>query len=138
MIARNRVTTQAQILGLLEAEGITMTQATLSRDLRDIGATKRDGRYGVPSEGPTIRSRRRRLVTGLTRMVVDARATGPLVVVTTPHGMAQAVALELSSGPLTEVLGTIAGVDTVFVAAESPGRARTLARALAARTSRAG
>lgn len=136
VIARNEVTTQDQIIDLLAVEGVRLTQPTLSRDLRDLGARKRDGRYEIPAERGPGRARRQWLLAGLARTVVDARPTGPLVVVTTPPGMAQAVAIELSSGTLTEVLGVIAGADTVFVATESPGRARSLACRLTGRPAR--
>jgi len=136
VISRNEVTTQDQILDLLSAEGLTLTQATLSRDLRDLGAVKRDGLYQIPAGAGGGRARRTRLLAGLARSVVDARSTGPLVVVRTAPGMAQAVAIELSSEALPEVLGVIAGVDTVFVAAESPGRARSLASRLTGRPTR--
>lgn len=130
VVARNEVATQDELIALLAAEGVRITQATLSRDLRDTGVRKRGGHYCLAPEGGLPQVQQRRFLNRLADSVVDAQATGPMTVLRTRPGMAQAVALELAGAGLPDILGTIAGVDTVFVAAVSPSRARTLGHRL--------
>ncbi|ABW11180.1 arginine repressor [Frankia sp. Mgl5] len=120
LIAARSVRSQAELARLLAEEGVQVTQATLSRDLEDIGATKVRGANGAlvysvdvnlaPAE--TVRIPLARLCEEL---LVSAEANGDLVVLRTPPGAAQLFASALDRAALPEVMGTIAGDDTVLV-----------------------
>lgn len=108
----------------LERAGIRATQATISRDLRELGAVKGPSGYELPTD------QQRRDGAGLGRALqaylLSAKATGVLVVLRTGAGHAQIVALELDRTPPEGVLGNIAGDDTIFVATTSEQRAQRL------------
>lgn len=128
---------QGELLTLLAAEGIEVTQATLSRDLVELGAVKvRRGRtlvYAVPGAEPhggeQVPTRLRRL---LEELLVTAAASGNLVVLRTPPGAANHLASALDAGQLQGVLGTIAGDDTILVVTSSARGGAALARRLLA------
>lgn len=134
LLDRHAVGSQGQLLDLLAGDGIFVTQATLSRDLVELGAVKvRRGRglvYAVPAQGgdPTPRPAQdsgevsARLGRMCEELLVSARAVGNQVVLRTPPGAAQYLASAIDRGDLPEVLGTIAGDDTILViAAEADG-----------------
>lgn len=143
LLERHAVGSQGQLLDLLGEDGISVTQATLSRDLVDLGAVKvRRGRqlvYAVPGEGgdPTPRpaqdsaevsARLHRLVQEL---LVSARAVGNQVVLRTPPGAAQFLASAIDRSDPPDILGTIAGDDTILViTSEADGGATTAQRLL--------
>lgn len=127
LVAARPVRSQAELLGLLEADGVDTTQATLSRDLDELGAVKlrgvdglvyvipEDGRVPQPPESGTVR-----LARVLAEMLVSADGSGNLTVLRTPPGAAQYVASALDRAGLHDVLGTIAGDDTILVVAREP------------------
>jgi transcriptional regulator of arginine metabolism len=143
-IIRGRpVRSQGDLAELLAAEGVQVTQATLSRDLEELGAVKAragDGRavYLIPEEGTgpmhPAREAPARLVRLLRELLTDASGSGNLVVLRTPPGAAQFLASALDRSGLPDVVGTIAGDDTILVVArdDSP-TAGTAGRDLAAR-----
>ena len=120
------ITSQSQLSSVLADEGIEVTQATLSRDLDEMNATKarlRDGTVaytlgdepaddGSGSGTERIEQQISRVLSGLVVSVADA---GRLVVIHTPSGAAQYVASVIDRQPLDGVLGTIAGDDTVLM-----------------------
>lgn len=118
IIRGTSVATQEELGELLGREGYDVTQATLSRDLAQIGAM----RVSLPEGGtvyaleatppPTPEGRLRELGA----MVTDLDENGSLVVVHTTPGMASAIALALDQARLEEWLGSIAGDDTIFIA----------------------
>ncbi len=127
LLAEHAVRSQAELLGLLAEDGITVTQATLSRDLIDLRAERvRVGRalvYAVPGEGgdrtpraavaaAELDDRLRRLCEEL---LVTAESSAQLVVVRTPPGAAGYLASAVDHARLPEVLGSIAGDDTVMI-----------------------
>jgi len=120
LIAATPVRSQTELARLLAAEGVRVTQATLSRDLEELGATKVRGQDGTlvyavdPGLAPaeTVRLPLSRLCEDL---LVSAEANGDLVVLRTPPGAAQLFASALDRAALPEVMGTIAGDDTVLV-----------------------
>jgi transcriptional regulator of arginine metabolism len=126
LIGQRAVRSQSELARLLAAEGVQVTQATLSRDLEDIGATKVRGADGVlvyavdvnlaPAE--TVRLPLTRLCEEL---LVSAEANGDLVVLRTPPGAAQLFASALDREALPAVMGTIAGDDTVLVVCRATG-----------------
>jgi transcriptional regulator of arginine metabolism len=130
LLSRNEVTTQEQLEALLEVEGITTTQATISRDLREIGVQKARDVYVLPAESASDGRERKRLVALLRQRVLSVHRSGTMVVLRTEHGLAPAVALEIEAAKLPHVLGAVAGADTVFVAAETALQSRVLQRML--------
>lgn len=112
------VTSQSQLVKLLRGSGYPVTQATVSRDLDELGAVKvrRDGRvvYSLPTESPTLPAG-----DALGRMfgesVLDLESTGNMVVVKTPPGHAGMVGGALDRMAIEGVAGTVAGDDTILV-----------------------
>ena len=141
LLTARAVRSQAELGRLLSAEGVEVTQATLSRDLEEIGAVKvrraGDGIvYAVPDEppGPSLRAlgdaseaRMSRLAADL---LVSVEASANLVVLRTPPGGAQLLASAIDRADLHDVIGTIAGDDTVLVVARDPAGGVELAERL--------
>jgi transcriptional regulator of arginine metabolism len=136
------VHSQAELAELLAEDGFVTTQATLSRDLEELGAVKVRGTdgsapvYVVPEEGAgPLRSaeqapeRLRRL---LRELLISADASGNLVLLRTPPGAAQFLASAFDRSGLPEVMGTIAGDDTIVVVVREPTRRAGPGAALAA------
>ena len=132
LIRGRRVATQEDLRTLLAGQGFDVTQGTLSRDLARLGARRASGPeggtvYELPSESvPTAP----RALAALNPLVLRIRDNGALVVVHTTPGAASAVALALDQARLPEVLGTLAGDDTVFVAPVQAASASRLNRIL--------
>ena len=120
LLETNSVTSQAQLVDLLAADGVVATQATVSRDLEELGAVKvrvpgGDTVYAIPEVvfdriAPEDHLRR---VFG--DWVVEVASSGNLVVLRTPPGSAHVVGSALDRAGLPEVLGTVAGDDTLIV-----------------------
>ena len=132
LIRGGKVATQEDLRGLLADQGFDVTQGTLSRDLARLGARRAPAAeggtvYELPSEGAASPPG---LLEALDPLVRGVRDNGTLVVVHTTPGAAQAVALALDQARLPEVLGTIAGDDTVFVAPVQAASASRLTRVL--------
>ena len=120
ILSTSTVTSQAQLVTLLCTDGITATQATVSRDLVELGVVKVRSERGartlaLPSAASSLRAKPEHLRRVLTDWVVDVTSAGPLVVVKTPPGCAHVVASALDRGVLEGTLGTVAGDDTIFV-----------------------
>jgi transcriptional regulator of arginine metabolism len=140
LIAATPVHSQTELGRLLAEEGIEVTQATLSRDLDEIGAMKvrRAGAgtvYAVPEEspGPALRSLSDESDARMSRLaqelLVSVEASANLVVARTPPGGAHLLASAIDRADLAGVLGTIAGDDTVLIVARDPkGGARLVDR----------
>lgn len=133
LVTHRDVRSQAELADLLAADGLQVTQATLSRDLVELDAVKvRSGQgtlvYAVPSEGPdrspasreTTAAAQHRLSRLCVELLVSAEASANLVVLRTPPGAAQFLASAFDKAELGEVLGTIAGDDTVLVISRDP------------------
>ena len=131
------MSSQVQLSELLLDEGIDITQATLSRDLDELGAKKvrpaGGGRayYTVNSDGDALdavhtgpRDKLRRMIDEL---VVSADHSGNIAVLRTPPGAAQYLASYIDRVGLEQVVGCIAGDDTIFVLAREPLSGRQLA-----------
>ncbi len=129
IIRSRRISTQEELLEELERAGFAATQATLSRDLARLGAR----RVSQPDGGAVYELSDPHDGIETLRGLVEAIATnGWLVVVRAHPGSAPAVARAIDLAELPEVLGTIAGDDTIFVAPAQERHARALAEALAA------
>jgi transcriptional regulator of arginine metabolism len=115
------VTSQAEIRGTLAEEGFDVTQATISRDLDAIGATrvKSDGRtvYRLLTADATDEDRAA-LHEAMDEFVTAMVVSGNLIVLKVPPGAAQFVASRIDSASIDGVLGSIAGDDTILVIAE--------------------
>ncbi len=146
LVANMGIRSQTELAKLLAGEGIDVTQATLSRDLDELGAVKLRGVdggaavYVIPEDGSPVRgvqggtSRLSRL---LAELLISADFSANLTVLRTPPGAAQFLASAIDRAALHEVVGTIAGDDTVMVIAREPVSGSELAdrfTALAART----
>lgn len=133
LVGANQVWSQQELAELLRRrEGITVTQATLSRDLAELGVVKGPSGYmlpGAPSALPPA-DREAFLATALRQHLVSVSRGGTLVVLKTPSGHANSLAIELDRAGPAGILGTIAGDDTIFVAAKDADAAATLARTL--------
>jgi len=129
-VRRYPVRSQEQLRRLLHASGFDVTQATLSRDVRELGLVKggADGAYQAPgaSQGQAATSLQRTLTDCLTR--VDR--VQQLVLLRTGPGRAPLVGVALDEARLPEVVGTLAGDDTILVITPDARRARTLVRRL--------
>jgi transcriptional regulator of arginine metabolism len=141
LIRARPVRSQTELADLLAADGIQVTQATLSRDLEELGAVKVRGTDGaaylIPEDGnPVLRQAEQapaRLVRLLRELLTGADASGNLVVLRTPPGAAQFLASAFDRSGLPDVVGTIAGDDTILVVAREPAAASDSGRALAAK-----
>ena len=123
LLRKGAARTQAELRAALLAEGIETTQPVLSRDLQAVGAAKLEGRYVLPD-----RERVTPLET-LRSLLRGAKSCGPhLVVVTCEPGAASAIARALEAEAPPGLVGTVAGEDTVFVAASSQTAGRRLRR----------
>ncbi len=129
LLSANEVRSQTELAHLLAADGIDATQATLSRDLEELGAVKLRaadggvGRYVVPEDGSPVRGvtgGTDRLARLLSELLVGTDASGNLAVLRTPPGAAHYLASALDRASLPEVVGTIAGDDTILVIAREP------------------
>jgi transcriptional regulator of arginine metabolism len=148
ILSRNPVHSQAELGELLAGEGVKVNQATLSRDLVEIGAVRlraEDGSliYAVPGEGGERIKRARTGTTGddaetftgrlgrlAAELLVSAEASANLVMVRTPPGAAQYLASAIDHAELPTVLGTVAGDDSILVISRSPDGGEDLAQAL--------
>lgn len=136
LIGSQEVRSQGELLALLHDEGIEVTQATLSRDLVELGATKvRRGRalvYAVPGSttprsGDDVPGRVRR---ALEELLVTADASANLAVLRTPPGAANYLASMIDQSHVDGVIGTIAGDDTILVVTHDPDGGAEVARRL--------
>jgi transcriptional regulator of arginine metabolism len=127
ILEREPVRSQTELAGLLKTDGIAVSQGTLSRDLDELGAVKvRDAAgdlvYALPGEGgdprPRIAERTTvdaRLIRVCEEILVSATSSANLVVLRTPPGAAQYLASAIDHSARAEILGTIAGDDTVLI-----------------------
>ena len=120
LLAQHAVASQEQLVALLADEGVTATQATVSRDLDDLGAIKvraggGDTVYAIPELPKDQRAPEDHLRRALGDWVVEVASSGNLVVLRTPPGTANVVGSALDRSGLPEIVGTVAGDDTVLV-----------------------
>jgi transcriptional regulator of arginine metabolism len=136
LLADHAVTSQAQLVELLAAEGVAATQATVSRDLEDLGAIKvRVGGgetvYAIPELPSQQRAPEDHLRRVFSEWVVEVAHSANLVVLRTPPGSAHVVASALDRSGLPGVLGTVAGDDTLVVIVGEDVSGATMAGRLA-------
>ncbi len=132
-LIRNRaLASQEELAERLTKRGFAVTQATISRDLEQIGAVKvrRDGQlcYALPDQ--VREADAPRLFSVFRDWVRSVDAAGNLVVIKTPPGSAHLVGVALDGSDLPHIVGTICGDDTIFVACSSEKAGKKLARTL--------
>ncbi len=129
LLSANPVRSQTELAALLAEEGIDVTQATLSRDLEELGAVKLRGAdggtgvYVVPEDGSPVKGvsgGTERLSRLLGELLVSTDASANLAVLRTPPGAAQYLASAIDRAALPYVVGTIAGDDTLLIVAREP------------------
>ncbi|HKS29276.1 MAG TPA: hypothetical protein VJS44_15715 [Pyrinomonadaceae bacterium] len=107
LISAKRIGTQEELKAHLERSGVPATQSSVSRDLLELGIVKHNGHYTVPKAQAGAAAR------GLLELLTAGDA---LVIARTEPGMASAVAVEIDRARVEEIVGTLAGEDTVFIA----------------------
>jgi transcriptional regulator of arginine metabolism len=129
VLAEVAVHSQAELLQRLRSRGVSVTQGTLSRDLVELGASRvrSDGgqlAYAVPPDGPATgespglrapEAMEHRLAALCRELLVSAESSGNLVILRTPPGAAQFLASAIDQSRLSDLLGTIAGDDTIMI-----------------------
>ncbi len=129
LLERAPVRSQSELVGLLAGSGVSVTQATLSRDLDELGAVKLGGRYSVSAAPP--RPGAPALLARLAgELLVGAEGAGQVAVARTPPGGAHLLAAAIDRATLPEVIGTVAGDDTVLVVCRSPHAGSAVVRHL--------
>lgn len=111
LIRARRITTQQELAELLERAGLVATQSSISRDLEELGVVKQHGHYTLPAAPSGAAAR------GLLGLEPAGEC---LVVARCEPGLASAVAVEIDRAAIPEIVGTLAGEDTIFIAV--PGR----------------
>lgn len=135
VVAQQKLGTQQDLVRALKGAGFDATQATVSRDIVELGLVKvaRNGTHvyaaptAVASGGGTERLRK-----FCEDYPVEGRVAANLVVLRSPPGTANAMAIALDTSGLAEIVGTVAGDDTVFVATSTDRHARSLLTRLTA------
>ena len=145
ILSTRTVRSQAELVALLAQEGMAVTQATLSRDLVELGAVRVRGADGglvyavrqeggdrSPQVGLSAEVHDARLAKQCAELLITAEASGNIVVLRTPPGAANFLALSIDHSTMPQILGCIAGDDTVMlVTRDVDGGAEVAARFLA-------
>jgi transcriptional regulator of arginine metabolism len=135
------VSSQAELAHALESQGLTVTQATLSRDLVDIGAVKvrRVGGTMAYVSGDSLEAHEdtdNRLTRLCAELLFTADGSGNVAVLRTPSGAAQYLAVAIDGHDDPDIVGTVAGDDTVFVLSRDPDGGFALAQSFLDRTTK--
>ena len=132
LIRGNTLSSQEELADRLGSLGFAVTQATISRDLEQIGAVKvrRDGQLSYALPDATRRGPSPRLAGVFRDWVQSVEPAATMVVIKTPPGSAHLVGVALDNSDLPEIAGTICGDDTIFVACRSAAQAQALASKL--------
>lgn len=118
------VRNQDELVRALHKQGFDATQSSVSRDLRELGVAKAGDHYIVPQDADVSAVDP---FAAVARFVLDVRTAGPsLTVVRTTTGTAQSVAVAIDQSEWPEVVGTISGDDTIFLATENAASQRKL------------
>jgi transcriptional regulator of arginine metabolism len=123
ILSRERIADQDKLLAVLKKRGIRTTQATISRDFRELGVVKvpvAPGVYAYRAEvAEAAPSGGRRLDAVFRSVVTDVKGTAHLVVVKTTPGNANGVAVQIDALKKPSILGTVAGDDTILVVVDT-------------------
>ena len=118
LVNRGSVHTQEEIAAALSRRGMRATQATISRDIQELGLVRSGGGY-------------RSSTALVSELVLSIELVEPMAVIKTPPGTANMVARRIDEAALPGVAGTVAGDDTIIAVLRSPGAARQLKELLA-------
>ncbi|MFZ0960101.1 MAG: arginine repressor [Terriglobia bacterium] len=135
LLRNEEVETQDDLRRKLARRGIHVTQATVSRDIEELGLVKTRTGYRLPEAAEPMAPPPPTLAIVLKEFLTEVRQASNLVVLKTRPGNAHSIAVALDATPWEEVVGTVAGDDTIFVATPSARQAevvRKRIRALAA------
>ncbi|MGN0454419.1 MAG: arginine repressor [Ruminococcus sp.] len=127
LISAYPVTTQEELLSLLKKEGFSVTQATVSRDIRELRLLKTlapDGKYRYTSAAKNAFDMKSNFKSMFSSSVISAEAAENIIVIKTLSGMAQAVCASLDAMSFENIAGTLAGDDTIFVACKTSASAK--------------
>jgi transcriptional regulator of arginine metabolism len=133
VVDRQPVTSQEGLRRILQDRGVTATQATLSRDIRELGLIKRapDGAYRRPDAVATAAGVDEETVAqAVSDYLRRHEVVAQMLVLKTDAGQAQPLAIALDRSYLPEVVGTIAGDDTILVICRTPDAAQAIDRRL--------
>ena len=118
LVRQTRIESQQVLADALHSSGIAVSQATLSRDIQELGLVKAGNAYAV-GRPEAIRTSEQVLRRVLKNYVVDVDCVAPLLVIRTTTGSASTVAAAVDNAGWVEIVGTIAGDDTIFVLCRS-------------------
>lgn len=118
LIRAKPIGTQEDLRAMLERTGVSATQSSVSRDLEELGVVKHHGHYTLPRTNGTA-------VRGL--LSLD-HAGDSLVIARTVPGLASAVAVEIDAAAIPDIVGTIAGEDTIFIAVRDAKSLRSVVK----------
>lgn len=130
VIESNEISTQEQLVVELKKRNILVTQATLSRDLREIGVIKVSKGLGdyVYKIADEVSSSEKELKNKFLNFVRDIKETGNLILIKTPPGEAQGVARVIDLAEMEHILGTVAGDDTILVVVDNADNTKKVKR----------
>ena len=128
LLRQKRIATQHELVATLRAEGVEATQATLSRDLAELGVLRVSRPEGAVYELEAVSAQATPQLKELGENIVSLADNEALVVLRTRPGMASAVALAIDNARLAECLGTLAGDDTLFATSARGVPSRRLAQ----------
>ena len=120
LVQERRLGTQEEVVAALREQGFDAVQTTVSRDIAQLGLVKvraGDGALVYALPGADDLSRLDELTSALRRWTLSVTPTGQLVVVHTPPGTANALARAIDAAQVPDIAGTVAGDDTIFIAA---------------------
>ena len=123
LLRSKEVETQEDLRRKLAHRGIHVTQATVSRDIEELGLVKTRTGYRLPDAVDPMASPQPTLAIVLKEFLTDVRQAANLVILKTRPGNAHSVAVALDANPWEEVVGTVAGDDTIFIATPSSRQA---------------
>lgn len=117
IIGESTVRNQDELVKVLRKQGFDATQSSVSRDLRELGVAKAGDRYILPSQNTAANNP----FAAVARFVLDIKTAGAsLTVLKTTTGTAQSVAVAIDGSDWPEVVGTLSGDDTLFIATDDP------------------
>ena len=134
IVRETAVHSQDELIAELRRHGLQVTQPTLSRDLKELGLVKTPNGYVTPESIAPVaafvprESREHRLEQLIADSVIFAEAAVNMVVIKTPPAAAQPLASAIDAAPSEDILGTIGGDDTIFVAFRTQTAAASFAR----------
>ncbi len=117
LITANQIARQEELAEMLEKKGFSVTQSSVSRDLLELGIIKSSGFYALPQKPKS------EMVYGLVSLEIAGES---LVVAKTESGFAAAVCVKIDNERIPEIVGTIAGEDTIFLAVRGQKEQKTV------------